>query len=176
MYSAVPLASTWSDLPPGHEKCSLTRQSGFRKKHHEWNRTQQWAEKDCTFLFFFLVTKSFCTPSAAPCMQRTPLCITAVTFWNITSCLLSALSGSGWQQNPRKCDLHFLNRWKININHWVWKRQNPDRIGGRLVHTLQNTDKGSVRTADRFVLQDVTNLRGICWEPREPSNHLSVLS
>lgn len=132
--------------------------------------------KTAHFSFLFFGDQKLLHSICSSLYAENTLCITAVTFWNITSCLLSALSGSGWQQNPRKCDLHFLNRWKININHWVWKRQNPDRIGGRLVHTLQNTDKGSVRTADRFVLQDVTNLRGICWEPREPSNHLSVLS
>lgn len=164
-----PASWTWKML--SHSSVWFQKEAPWMKQNTAVGR-----ERLHISLFFFLVTKSFCTPSAAPCMQRTRLCITAVTFWNITSCLLSALSGSGWQQNPRKCDLHFLNRWKININHWVWKRQNPDRIGGRLVHTLQNTDKGSVRTADRFVLQDVTNLRGICWEPREPSNHLSVLS
>lgn len=101
-----------------------------RSTINEKKNTAVGREKLHISLFFFLmVSKSFCTPSAAPCMQRTPWCITAVTCWNITSCLLSALPGSGWEQNPTKCDLHFLNRWKVNINRRVWKRQNPDTDG-----------------------------------------------
>lgn len=80
--------------------------------------------------FSFLVSRSCCVPSAAPCKQKAPWYIAGLTCWRKTSCSLSALPESGWEQGPRKCDMHFLRRWKANLNYRVEKKDKNPGIAG----------------------------------------------
>lgn len=84
---------------------------------------QRWAEKDCS------LHRGCCAPSGAPCFCKAPRGTAEGTSWRVTSCLLSALPEVGENESSRKCDMHFLRRWKGNVNCRMEKRPNP-RIAG----------------------------------------------